>query len=68
MIRSEGWSAPNLLVAMIDMTVPTTPYALASLKKHEGNLTHAETIQFSLDDWFVAHRYKAWVEKGEFDV
>lgn len=56
---------------MTDVTVSLTPYSLASLEtfveEHDGNLTHAEAIQFILNDWYIAHGYKAWVEKPEFE-
>jgi hypothetical protein len=55
-----------------DVTVSLTPYSVASFKafieEHDGNLFHAEAIQFILDDWFIGHGYKGWTEQDEFDA
>ncbi len=46
-----------------EITISLSPYQIASLEafidEQDDNPTHAEAVLQILDDWFVAHRYKA---------
>ncbi len=52
-----------------EITISLSAYQIASLEafidEQEDNPTHAEAVLQILDDWFIAHRYKRFVEDDE---